>query len=158
VPNIIVLDTNPLSNSAIPSARIGKVPTKSQECRQWLADCVRRGMLVLVPAISYYEALRELERRGATTKIARLKEFVFGTPGRYVPLTTEHLEIAARLWGVARNAGSATASNDALDGDVILAAQVISLELGPADYTVATSNVGHLAQFVNADNWSDLTA
>lgn len=157
MPSIIILDTGPLSNAVVAFARSGKTPTLSQQCRQWIRDCEQAGTLLLVPAVCYYETLRELERRNAAAKIRRLREFVFGVPDRFIPITTAHLEEAARLWAVARNAGKAMASEDALDGDVILCAQALSLGLTPADYIVATTNVSHLAQFVPCEEWSKIT-
>jgi hypothetical protein len=63
---------------------------------------------------------------------------------------------AAELWAASRLAGLPTAPPDALDGDVILAAQVI-LSTGPGDIvTVATDNVGHMARFVDAQPWEKL--
>ena len=156
MPSIIVLDTGPLSNSVVSFARPEKAPTVSQQCRQWMSDCEHSGKVLLVPAICYYEVLRELERRKATGKIRRLQEFVFGVPDRFIPLTTHHLEAAARMWGAARNAGVPTASDDALDADVILCAQALSLELASIDYLVATTNAGHLAQFVPCDEWTSI--
>jgi predicted nucleic acid-binding protein len=157
MPSVIVLDSGPLSNAVVPLARPGSTPTLSQQCRKWISDCERGGALLVVPAIAYYETLRELERRRATAKIARLKEFAFADPGRFMPCTTAHLERAAQMWGAARNAGNPTASDDALDGDVILAAQALSLGLARADFIVATTNVGHLSRFVPCDEWTRIT-
>jgi predicted nucleic acid-binding protein len=157
MPSIIILDTGPLSNSVVSPARQGKPPTLSQQCRQWITDCERAGLLLLVPAIAYYEALREIERRNATKQRERLKEFVFALPDRFIPLTTTHLEEAARLWGATRSAGMPTASNEALDGDVILCAQALSLRLSPSDFVVATTNVGHLSRLVPCDEWKNIT-
>jgi predicted nucleic acid-binding protein len=156
MPSIIILDTGPLSNSAIPFARPGDTPSFSQRCREWIGDCEHSGTVILVPAICYYEALRELKRRNAVSKVRRLQEFVFSVPGRYIPLTTAHLEMAAQMWGEARNAGIQTASNDALDADVILCAQTLSLGLSPSDYIVATTNIGHLSRFVPCDEWTNI--
>ena len=99
MPSIIVLDTGPLSNSVIPFAKQGKAHTSSQKCRQWISECEQSGAALFVPAICYYEVLRELERRRATAKIRRLQEFVFGEHDRFIPLTTPHLEAAARMLG-----------------------------------------------------------
>ena len=49
--------------------------------------------------------------------------------------------------------GVSTASDDALDGDVILRAQVRSLGVTSADYVVATTNTRHLTLFVNTVEW-----
>ena len=155
MPNVIILDSYPLSNAAVLFARPDAVPTPSERCRQWLADWETAGAKIIVPAITYYEELRELERRRATAKIVRFKQFCF-QPGRFVPLTTAHLELAAQLWGQARNRGIPTASNADLDGDIILAAQVLALGLAPEEYVVATSNVRHLKPFINAEEWSSL--
>lgn len=155
MPNIIILDSYPLSNAAMPFARPNTVPTPSERCRQWIADWEAAGTTILVPAIAYYEELRELERRRATSKIVRFKQFCF-LPSRFLPLTTAHLELAARLWGQARNQGIPTAADHALAGDMILVAQVLSLGLSAEHYVVATSNVRHLKHFVNAEEWSSL--
>lgn len=61
------------------------------------------------------------------------------------------------LWGQTRRTGVPTASDDALDGDVILCAQVQSLGVSPADYVVATTNTRHLTLFVNAVEWQNIT-
>lgn len=132
-------------------------PTVTDNCRQWVLDCVAAGNPVLVPAIAYYETLRELERLGATTQIARLKVFCFTVPDRFLPLDTLLLEEAAKLWAQSRNAGTPTSSPDSLDGDVILAAQSLNLNISPSQYVVATANVKHLIQFVPAEEWTNIT-
>ena len=66
------------------------------------------------------------------------------------------MEAAARMWGEARNAGTPMASDDALDVDVILCAQALSLGLSASDYMVATTNVRHLAQFVSCNEWINI--
>jgi len=43
-----------------------------------------------------------------------------------------------------------------LDGDVILAAQVVTCGMLPADVVVATTNPVHLKRFVDADLWTNL--
>lgn len=106
--------------------------------------------------MGYYEALREMERRQATRQIAHLKTFTFLLPARFISLTTAHLEKAAQMWGAARNAGTPTAAREALDGDVSLAAQALSLGLPVSDYIVATTNPGHLSRFVPCDLWANI--
>lgn len=44
----------------------------------------------------------------------------------------------------------------ALDIDVILAAQALSFGPSPADVIIATSNAKHLAQFIPAQDWSEI--
>ena len=156
MPQVIILDTGPLSNCVIPFAKVNQAPTHSEQCRQWLADCEQAGAILMVPAISYYEALRELERRTAMAKIARLKSFSFLLPVRYIPLTTPHLESAAKLWATLRNAGMPTAPDESLDADVIISAQALSLGLPTSDYIIATSNPGHIARYAPCDLWTNI--
>lgn len=153
MPRIIILDSFPLSCSG---KNKGIPPTITDQCRQWLMDCISAGNLVHVPAIIYYETLRELERPNAAAQIARLRAFCFSAPDRFLPLETRHLEQAARLWAQARNLGTPTSSPDALDGDVILAAQVQALNLPANTYVVAATNVAHIALFVSADHWMNI--
>lgn len=61
---------------------------------------------------------------------------------------------AAELWAQARNTGQPTAPDPAIDADVILAAQ--SLSLG-TPLIVATGNPSHLGRFVRAELWSNIT-
>ena len=61
-----------------------------------------------------------------------------------------------RLWAQARHAGTPTAAPSELDCDVLLAAQALTLEVSAADRVIATTNVGHLAQFVAAELWTQI--
>jgi len=51
------------------------------------------------------------------------------------------------------NAGKPTADRNALDGDVILAAQAIWEVNAGNEVVIATTNVGHLSQFVDVREW-----
>jgi hypothetical protein len=62
---------------------------------------------------------------------------------------------AAELWAQARRAGTPTAPDLALDGDVILAAQALLLATQEAEQVViATTNPGHLNRYTDAQEWS----
>lgn len=155
---VIVVDTFPLSAAGTRPGDRSKALTIA--CRQWLRDCNAAGHRLIVPAIAYYEVLREIERQNATGKIARLKTFCQAEPGRFLSITDAHLEQAAKLWGIARNAGRQTASDVALDADTILAAQVLDFVaregIAPNGYVVATTNTKHLSWFVNAEEWQKI--
>jgi hypothetical protein len=157
VPRVIVLDTFPLSSTGKREPAFGTKPTVLHQCQRWVYECLACGNTVLAPAISYYEALRELERLGAATQMARMRGFCRADPNRYLSLTDADLELAAKLWADIRNSGLPTASNDALDGDVLLAAQTLRLGVPLDDLVVATSNPAHLSRFVPAQLWSDIT-
>jgi predicted nucleic acid-binding protein len=116
----------------------------------------RAGVEVAVPEISDYEVRRELVRAGKTHGVARLD--VLAARARYVAITTEAMHLAATLWADARNAGAPTAAPAALDADVILAAQALTAGIAAKEVVVATTNVGHLSRFVNAQIWRDITA
>ena len=59
--------------------------------------------------------------------------------------------ILTRLWAETRHSGRPTAGKDALDGDVILAAQ--ALEVGGV---VVTENVQHFSSIVSACQWHEV--
>lgn len=61
--------------------------------------------------------------------------------------------LAAELWADARRRGYATAGDQALDADVILAAQAITLG---GSTIVATTNVGHLGRYTQALLWDQI--
>lgn len=85
-----------------------------------------------------------------------MRAFCRAVPERYLSLTDADLELAAKLWADIRNAGLPTASNDALDGDVLLAAKTLSLGVPLESLVVATSNPAHLSRFVPAELWSSI--
>lgn len=155
-PMLIVLDTYPLSSTSHLTVRKSAASDATAACNAWVRRCVRAGHRIVVPAIAYYEALREFERRAAVARIERMAAFTFSAPDRYLPITDDDLFQAAKFWAQARNAGTPNASVEALDGDSILAAQVRRLAHTDDQIVVATTNVKHLAQFVPAMHWTDL--
>jgi predicted nucleic acid-binding protein len=127
---------------------------QSVACAQWLQALVRHGSRVLVPEIADYEVRRELLRANKVRGLARLDELAGLL--EYLPLTTAAMRQAAVFWAQARQQGQPTADDKALDGDVILAAQAMTL--GAADVVIATTNVGHLSRFAPAALWPAIPA
>jgi hypothetical protein len=107
---------------------------------------------VILPEIADYEVRRELIRIQSNYALANLDALGFRL--EYLPLSTYMMRLAAAFWAHARKAGQPTASDPALDGDVILAAQAQSLA---ANVLVATTNPGHLVRFVPAELWTNIT-
>lgn len=145
----VILDTGPLGLATNP-----KASPDALACRQWVRELTARGMQVVVPEIADYELRRELLRAGKTRGLANL-EALLNTLS-YLPLTTEVMRRAARLWAEARLARRQTADPKALDGDVILAAQALALGLPDGAVVVATGNVSHLSPFIPARTWQEI--
>ncbi len=141
MPKPILLDTGPLGAVSHPRA--------NRDIVSWLEGQVTAGVQVFVPEIADYELRRELLRAGRTKSVIRLNKLEQAL--RYLPLTSRVMRRAAELWARARNMGKPTADDKALDGDMILAAQ--AEEVGGL---VATTNVGHLALFIEAKLWHDI--
>jgi hypothetical protein len=113
------------------------------------------GVGVLIPEIADYEVRRELLRAGLTSSVRRLD--ALKDQLGYLPLTTEMMLLAAHFWAQARQSGRPTAGGAALDGDVILAAQATVVAAQGDEAIVATTNLRHLARFVTAMLWQDIT-
>jgi hypothetical protein len=60
------------------------------------------------------------------------------------------------FWADARQRGIPTASPDALDADVSLAACAVAIRQPGDQIVVATQNVGHLARYCNAWQWTTI--
>jgi predicted nucleic acid-binding protein len=110
------------------------------------------GRRVILPEIADYEVRRELVRAKLAASVVLLDALAVQL--EYLPLTTTAMRTAAELWASARQQGQPTAADGALDADVILAAQ--ALTLGTTDVVVATLNVGHLSRFVPAEAWQNI--
>ncbi len=147
----IFLDAGPLDIITNPK----RTPDTIAAAR-WVFDMEAAGHRFLVPAIADYELRRELIRAGKTRGIARLNAFNTAEPDRFLSVTDAALRRAADLWARARNAGTATADPKELDADVLIAAQALDIGLPSSDFIIATGNLGHLAQFVPADLWTNI--
>lgn len=143
----ILLDSGPLGLVTNP-----KISDQTEACAQWLQALMASGARVIVPEISDYEVRRELLRAQKSHGIKRLDALTNQLP--YLPLSTAAMREAAILWARSRQQGRPTADDSALDGDVILAGQAITLEA--EDVMIATTNVDHLSRFVAADLWPNI--
>lgn len=140
---VILLDAGPLGLVTSPSG----LPIANR-CAEWLSDVLAHGRRVVLPEIADFEVRRELIRAGKLRGLGRLdglKSIV-----EYAPLTTEVMLQAAAYWAEARRRGRPTADPNELDCDVVLAAQAAAFARRGDDPVIATTNVGHLAQFVDA--------
>jgi predicted nucleic acid-binding protein len=146
----VLLDSGPLS---LATQRPGQ-SAEGDSVQGWIRDLLRSGIPVYVPEIADYELRRKLLHLGHAASVARLDRFNAAWPARYVPITTAIMRLAADLWAQARRTGQSMAPPDALDGDVILAAQAITLAV--PGLVVATSNPGHLSRFVTAEVWRNI--
>ena len=143
----ILLDSGPLGLLCNPNNS-----SQPMACRAWLAACQAAGRRVIVPEIADYEVRRELTRIRSHAGIGNLDALAASLD--YLPLTTAAMRTAADLWAQARRSGHPTAADPALDADVILAAQALSLGVA---VVVATANVGHLSRYAPADVWTNIT-
>ncbi|MDJ0580095.1 PIN domain-containing protein [Crocosphaera sp.] len=128
-----------------------KATPNNLECRYWLESLQQKRYILILSKIVDYEIRRELLRAGkikGLRKLNQLKETI-----RYLPITTEIMLKAAEFWAEARNRGKPTASPQALDGDVILAAQAVLVAEAGNEVIIATTNVKHLSQFTDARDW-----
>jgi predicted nucleic acid-binding protein len=138
----VLLDTGPLGRIAH--------PRRNAEISAWYDHLLASRVTVIIPEIAGYEVRREMLLAGLGEALHRLDDLKLLLV--YQPLSTWAMRRAAELWAIARRSGQPTADRHALDGDVILAAQAEE-----AGAIVATDNVRHLARFVDARVWRDIS-
>lgn len=122
-------------------------------CKKWFQGLLEEAVPVHLPEIADYELRRKLMQLNSRRALQRLDEL--RTMIHFVPITTPAMLKAAEFWADARRLGQPTASDDALDGDVILAAQAATSNPEGDEVVVITTNVGHLARFVKATLWTE---
>lgn len=144
----VVLDAEPVGVLSNPNATRSVIAG-----RQWMADLIVAGRRVIVAEIADYEVRRELLRLNSVPSLVLLDTLLQQT--EYLPLTTAAMRKAAELWAIARSQGRPTAPDPALDADVILAAQALTLG-DPAGVVVATGNVAHLGRYVASEVWTNI--
>jgi predicted nucleic acid-binding protein len=142
--DVVLLDAGPLG--------LISHPRVSRDIAAWLARLLAAGSEVWVPEIADYEVRRELLRSGSTKGVQRLTEL--RTALGFVPITSEAMLRAAEFCADARRRGRPTATDAALDADVILAAQAATLSA--ESVVVVSSNPRHISRFVPAKHWQDI--
>jgi predicted nucleic acid-binding protein len=142
----VVLDAGPIGTLANP--RGGQ---RVLACRSWTAAITAAGRRIIVPEVADYEIRRELIRLNARRSLLALD--ALANQFEYLPLSSAAMRLAAEFWAAARRGGFPTAPDPAIDGDVILAAQAVTLGI---PVTVATGNARHLSRFVAADDWPNI--
>jgi len=144
---VIVLDTGPAGRIAHPNV--------DDALAAWLKNALAEGDTIVLPEIVDYELRRsflfEISRGRANFKksLARLDQLRQTLV--FIPLNSEIMVKAAELWAASRRQGKPTADPKELDGDVILAAQALSV-----GGVIATENIGHLSALVDARHWQDI--
>jgi predicted nucleic acid-binding protein len=118
----------------------------------WVDSQLMIEARIVVAELVDFEVRRELLRAKRTKGLLRLDEFIAGV--EFLPINSSAMRLAAELWAQARQRGIPTASDTALDGDMILAAQALTYPIQPV--IVVTTNVRHLKHFVDARTWRDL--
>lgn len=147
---IILLDAGPLGIISNP-----RFSSQSLACHRWAKERLAGGARIIIPEIADYEVRRELLRANKTAGLARLNGLKSALG--YLPITTNVMLRAAAFWAQARNMGKPTATDQSLDADMILAAQAALLLADGDSVIVASTNVSHLALFVPAALWHEIT-
>ncbi len=147
MPDVVLLDAGPLGMASHPRP-LPKIAI-------WLGRLLGSGTKVVIPEIADYEVRRELLRAGKSKSVGRLDALKATLD--YLPISTPAVLKAAEFWATARQLGRPTAHDKSLDADAILAGQAATYPDAGADVLVASSNSRHIARFVNACNWDEIT-
>lgn len=150
----IVLDTGVLGLLTHPNS------PAANACNVWLQAHIKSKNTVVIPEIVDYELRRELIRANKIKGLKKLDDLVKAAQSsgdllKYEPISTVIMRRAAQLWAETRQKGKPTAHPEALDGDVILCAQALSLTF--PNVIVATTNVGHISRFIAASDWQAIS-
>jgi predicted nucleic acid-binding protein len=137
----LMLDTGPLAQLVHPRL--------DPDLAQWFKAAVAAGLNLVVPEIADYELRRKLLHRGLRESLARLDSLEASVT--YLAIDTPTLRRAAELWGAARRRGRPTAPPEALDGDVILAAQAEAIG------AMVVTEDADLGQLVPSRRWADIS-
>jgi predicted nucleic acid-binding protein len=148
----LLLDANILTRLCHPHKDV------NTNVNEWLEKLLGSSpFAVIVPEIADYEVRRGLMhvalKSGQPTTRSLLRLDLLTEKLEYLPLNTATMCRAAGLWAESRVVGQPTAVDDALDGDVILAAQALEVS-----GVVVTENIRHLSRYVESRHWQDVKA
>lgn len=149
---IIVLDSGVLGYITHPNTDL----QDTEECRDWYLRLASQAHIFCIPEIIDYESRRKFIQIDSQISINHLNELKDVL--EYLPITTSVMLQAAQLWADTRNTHYRTKPPEALDVDVILAAQAMShsREINRT-VVVATTDVGDLSLLgLDARKWRDI--
>jgi predicted nucleic acid-binding protein len=148
--SLLVLDSGIIGFVTNPS-----LSSEALRCSHWLKSLLIQQIPIAIAEISDYEIRRELLRADKMRGLMSLD--ILKANLLYISITTNMMLKAAELWAQARKHGKPTAAPESLDADVILAAQtIITATVRGYDPVIASTNVRHLAHFVQAARWQDI--
>ncbi|KAF0228110.1 MAG: hypothetical protein FD167_4821 [bacterium] len=141
-----------MTNIVLDAELLGMIsnPKHSHEnnlCLLWVLRLLSKKIKVCVSEIADYEVRRELLKTNRIKAIGRLdkiKKELF-----YLPLTTDVMSEAAKLWARTKQKES---TNVSLDCDVILAAQTTC-----CNGILATTHTNYFSKYTTAKLWKEIS-
>ena len=130
-------------------------------CQSWLYRLLARSVYIVSSDICDYEVRRGLElalyKNPSVSGLPRLDALAQIVD--FLPTERVVLQRAAKIWAEARVTGKATAGDQSLDADMIIAAHwlVLTVEYPGQEIVIATTNVKHLSRFTLAQSWEDIS-
>jgi predicted nucleic acid-binding protein len=152
---IVFLDSVTLGILSSPGER-----SEIEECQDWLYGLLARSAYVVSSYLCDYEVRRSLILTSITknkpqdiNKLDSLHQMV-----DFLPVSQDVLKKAAQLWAETRRKGKPTADIKNIDVDIIIGAtcQLLQAEYPGQFLVVATTNVKHISQFVEAKVWQEI--
>jgi hypothetical protein len=116
--------------------------------RSWIASLVTANRRIIIPKIADYEVRREFLEIQNHAALAVLDGYE--SQLEYLHITRMAMRHAAGLWAHTHNTGQQTAHDHTLDGDMILAAQGITLGVPTIVETV------NLSRFTSSELWQTI--
>jgi predicted nucleic acid-binding protein len=153
---IFFLDSGILGMISSPNDR-----SEVTACQNWVLGLLAKGVYVVSSDICDYEVRRSLlllETQQFTKvnldRLDRWREVI-----DFLPLTTNVMQTAAKVWADARRRGLPTAELKNIDADMIIVAQwlLLSDEYPGRRITISTTNVKHLLPFCDAMIWQEIS-
>lgn len=139
----LAIDSGPLGLLSHPDLR------RHLELNRWFVAHYEAGTRFVFPEICDFEVRRNLILERRRRSLRRLNDLHYF--GRYLPITTAAMRLAAVLWADLRRTGRSVGHPKELNADVILAAQAIQ-----ARAILVTNNPRHFPSQLETRTWSDI--
>ena len=156
---IVFIDTNILGLISNENTSFDE----AQQCKKWFSTLLIRSVRVVTSDLCNYE-----EMRGLLSSSILKKEVAPGIKSleflkadgflEFLPVSTEALDLAAKLWARASTSGQTTRDEKDIDIDIIISAQyqLLRNEFTGQQVIMATTNLKHLSIFCEAAHWRDI--